>query len=471
MREQAPLYSSELVVLLNRLAAKRKPLVLRVPVLDAEIMRYDPRSATITSAISKAEYNAKRRRLTDGDFLAGEVPTWSDIEHAMRAAGLAPFGNEDEIKGVVRSFEEEGLDRSRPKLAFLGLDTNVLYHRLATRHVDRILGHAPQAIRFALSKGTRDELDAQAKAKYSPDEVDLMAAAWGQENLVRSFLNLKGRRNRRAHNGLGEYEALVRRRRAAEAPCEETSTDKEENDRRIAKSYAAFEKAHRAVVQFITADGGMITHTDAQELRSLHLQYGHQDSIPKGPVEESALLHFIHDLAVECLVVEFGGTSIQMWSDWSKKRPSQWNDQVMLFTYAADDDLAKDVRAELRICDLVKEAEREGQAMVEIYQAPKKPVAKETQQAVVEKSDEMGLSSVMEIATLRREMTQEQLCDELGVQLPEGILQMDDCIKDALLAGYLRKRGQDDQADILAEMVRRHVLATKGKEFLLGVAA
>jgi hypothetical protein len=345
--------------MLNVAAEARRELVVEAPFIGVALLRYDAKTGTITHGIQRNDYAIARNKVLPGSTpFENEIPVWPGIAQALLSSGAVAHANSSHMQEFLADLEMMAGDPGRPKLIHLAFDTNILYKRWPSRRIHRLLANDKPLLRFALSAGVKEELDARAKAKFGdPDEVKAFARTVGGSKAM-AVQNRAKRANRLASSALGEYELLAKTRRTSVLTCVELSSDKEENDRKIAASYANLDARPDAEVTLVTADSGMLTHAHVYGLQSELLEDAKPDRIPPGAMDEDTLLHLVHDLATQCLLLHLQPCDVWVWSDWHGKRIGDWAAERLRLEYDPSNAMAAAFVRDLEAVRAVLEAER-----------------------------------------------------------------------------------------------------------------
>jgi len=175
--------------------------------------------------------------------IAGELPSYGDLQECMFASGIARYANQAAFESMRTSYGQ------LKKTVFFGLDTNLFYHGFASNNP----GINPSS--YLVVETVRDEITYAINRKYPAKMIEEMTAhAPRHQEFIRELENKRMKRSRKAaYLALKEYRTI--RDRAAEiaSPGKHTHLS-EENDRNIVSALRKFEEERYALPVLLTAD-------------------------------------------------------------------------------------------------------------------------------------------------------------------------------------------------------------------------
>ena len=175
--------------------------------------------------------------------IAGELPSYADLQECMFASGIARYANQAAFDAMRTSYGQ------LKKAVFFGLDTNLFYHGFASNNPG--INHSS----YLIVDTVRDEITYAINRKYPVKMIEEMAAhAPGCREFIGELENKRTKRSRKAaYLALKEYRSI--RDRATEIASPGTHTHlSEENDRNIVRALRKFEEERYALPVLLTAD-------------------------------------------------------------------------------------------------------------------------------------------------------------------------------------------------------------------------
>lgn len=353
--EPVAIRSDELQILLNLLDEARKPLVVSYPFYPVTLFTYDCAQGVVMSAVDDKEFDeARAERLPKPKRLQDDLPQWSDLRDAMLSSGVLAYANDAEAKATLRAEQQRARSANNPNPTILAFDTNTLYHRAPSRWLPHAAGENDHFQR-AVSDGVRNELDRAITTKYSADDMQPLSSRLFQGREFGRMLNRPHKKGRKAKLGLAEARAIDKRQNGVRCPAPPLTESKEENDRLIAKSYAALRDSARAHVLLLTSDQTMQDHALNAGLQPVLLQLPPAQAIPAGPLDERTLCRFIHDLAVSFGALRLVGADMTLWAEWSGKTPAD-ADAETLHILGGTGELMTDLQRDLALSREIESA-------------------------------------------------------------------------------------------------------------------
>ena len=228
----------ELQVLLNGLDTVR----VSYPLYEGDLLVAHPEETGFRLELP-ATRETFQDRLAEYGPIAGELPSYGDLQECMFASGIARYANQVAFDSMRASYGQ------LKKTVFFGLDTNLFYHGFASNNP----GINPSS--YLIVETVRDEITYAINRKYPAKMIEEMTAhAPRYQGLIRELENKRMKRSRKAaYLALKEYRTI--RDRAAEiaSPGKHTHLS-EENDRNIVQALRKFEEERYALPVLLTAD-------------------------------------------------------------------------------------------------------------------------------------------------------------------------------------------------------------------------
>ncbi len=212
-----------------------------------------------------------------------EMPSYGDFLECLLASGIIRYENEREFAKRLNHY------RNMSKRVYFCPDTNILYHRF-------ISSFGLRPFEIILVETVKDEIEASLNFKYSPSQIlEIKSLARYQNFLLDEFVNRRMKRSRiAAYIALSEYQKL--RLSALEVDAiENSSDDKENNDRIIVKTIRRFEKERASLPVLLTADNAMSDLCRAEGIEYFFFKYPH--AVSADYCSASQLRDLIYNLA------------------------------------------------------------------------------------------------------------------------------------------------------------------------------
>ncbi len=245
MRETSEVIEKpELQILMNILGEMR----VSYPLYGIELLRAKPIESgyRVNVTVSRNEFNSRVP-----EFLANELPTYTDFYESFISSGIIRYDNVDEFVQNLELYE-----RLKKGVAFAP-DTNIFYHRFISsfRPLD--------GYQIVVAEGVKKEIENAMNYKYRSRQLEEIGREVQKRSLLREFSNRRTKKSRKAaYIALKEFEALKSRIIIAEDVKEPTHN----NDERIVKSLKHYDNMTPTLLVFLTAD---IAVTDVAEMEGL----------------------------------------------------------------------------------------------------------------------------------------------------------------------------------------------------------
>ncbi len=175
--------------------------------------------------------------------IAGELPSYADLQECMFASGIARYVNQAAFDAMRISYGQ------LKKTVFFGLDTNLFYHGFASNNPG--IAHSS----YLIVDTVRDEITYAINRKYPAKMIEEMTAhAPDCREFIEELENKRMKRSRKAaYLALKEYRSI--RDRATEIASSDPHTHlTEENDYNIVRALRKFEEERYALPVLLTAD-------------------------------------------------------------------------------------------------------------------------------------------------------------------------------------------------------------------------
>jgi hypothetical protein len=228
----------ELQVLINSLDEVR----VSYPLYEGEILVARPEGIGFS-----LELPATRETFQDWlagyEPIAGELPSYADLQECMFASGIARYVNQAAFDSMRRSYGQ------LKKAVFFGLDTNLFYHGFASNNPE--IDHAS----YLIVDTVRDEIAYAINRKYPAKMIgEMTAQAPDCREYIAELENKRMKRSRKAaYLALKEYRSIRDRATEIASPGPHTHLT-EENDYNIVRALRKFEEERYALPVLLTAD-------------------------------------------------------------------------------------------------------------------------------------------------------------------------------------------------------------------------
>lgn len=257
----------ELQVVLNQFEAGR--LEVSSPLHGIEVARLEARENGY-----RFHGIAGPEAFEDPDVMAwgaaiDERPLYTDLLDTLLFAGIVRYANLDEFldrRQMLKTFKRG--------VRFVP-DTNLFYHGFPS-------WSGLDGEEFLVPSLVKDEINSGLNRKYGQEELTILRRSTpkGNSSLLDEFVNQRTKRARRATHfahtslqGLTDKASILR--------CEEPlTTDREENDDRIARAVRASQSERQRVPVLLTADQNMSTLCEAEGVESFQFMLP-RDDLPK----------------------------------------------------------------------------------------------------------------------------------------------------------------------------------------------
>jgi len=228
----------ELQILINSLDEVR----VSYPLYEGEILVARPEGAGFSLELP-ATRETFRDWLAGYEPIAGELPSYADLQECMFASGIARYVNQAAFDSMRRSYGQ------LKKTVFFGLDTNLFYHGFASNNPGIDYGS------YLIVDTVRDEIAYAINRKYPAKMIGEMAAqAPDCREYIAELENKRMKRSRKAaYLALKEYRSIRDRATEIASPGPHTHLT-EENDYNIVRALRKFEEERYALPVLLTAD-------------------------------------------------------------------------------------------------------------------------------------------------------------------------------------------------------------------------
>ena len=265
----------ELTILTNDIhSGDKRYFKVLYPFYGTNLFTMDFKKPEITDIVEKDRFRKDERDHTPRGMDSKEMVWYDDLKDCLTSAGILKFKNEDQVIEWLQKLKRESKDQySTQRFRFLALDTNIMYHKFVSRHLsfqDSDGKPFYDGLRYMVSDIVRDEIDSAIKHKYKGHEIAAFRSMFNRDELVDEFSNGSDLRARKAKLAFNECE-FVRRHLEASRASGQGSSDKEENDRAIARSYMERAMIGNHEVFLLTADEDMINHARTADMIAMQL--------------------------------------------------------------------------------------------------------------------------------------------------------------------------------------------------------
>ena len=263
--------------------------------------------------------------------IAGELPSYADLQECMFASGIARYANQAVFDAMRTSYGQ------LKKAVFFGLDTNLFYHGFASNNPG--INHSS----YLIVDTVRDEITYAINRKYPVKMIEEMAAhAPGCREFIGELENKRTKRSRKAaYLALKEYRSI--RDRATEIASPGTHTHlSEENDRNIVRALRKFEEERYALPVLLTADIYMADLCMAEGLEYFYFDRPYR--LEATTCTAPAFRRLLFNLAAVFGFIGCNGTTI--FGEYGGKG----NDLDELKVRFRDDEACREFTRELEIC-------------------------------------------------------------------------------------------------------------------------
>lgn len=316
-----------LILLLNKaFRYGRKVLRIKEPFYGLELFSIDEKMR-ISKIVSGHEFREERDKVVHGlGRLDWEAPEWFDFKDCFLSSAALRPREWDGFVEQIHHIRARMTGPSRPrKPVYIGIDTNVAYSRIFSRHFPYV-GHEeinPDCLELVVSELVRKEVDRRIGYRYKPDEVEALSSRARARGLVRRLGRTNKLSTRKAKLAQNEIDFLTKDLGALEVSGRDLAKDKERVDRDIAASYADFQESHSAEVILVTFDQNMVDHAKNARLSTAVMRFPVNEAL--GAIDNPWSLHsLIHDLAVTFGVVQLSPLDIHVWGEWQGKQTEDY---------------------------------------------------------------------------------------------------------------------------------------------------
>lgn len=324
----------EIYILLNEYYLRGiNEITVGYPPFEVNLFTLNLDNFKIGDIISARDLNSIKRKYARTDFLRRDLPDYHDLLDSFLSSGILPFENEEEIRNNFKLLNESIKDRTiYVKPVFLGIDTNMAYHRVISRRIK-------DSFKYVLSEIVIEEVDARIHSKYSGKMIHELEEL-PYHSVMYEFVNGSTKDCRKAKNAMNEIYYLLNVKDAFRVGKRSENRDKEVRDREIIEEYKNFSDKIRAEVVVLTADKDMVFHAQAQQLSCIYYKLPHKMEVDK--IDPLHLPPLIYDLTLNFGVISLNNTILL--GEWRGKEAEDYF-QERLKIYNVDRETAKDINA------------------------------------------------------------------------------------------------------------------------------
>lgn len=316
-----------LILLLNQLfRSGRKVVHVKDPFYGLDLFTIDDKFK-VSKIVPRQTYEDAWRAVSQSlGAVRREAPEWYDFKDCFLSAGaIRPREWEEFISQIhhLRS-RMRGPSRAR-KPTYLGIDTNVAYLRIFSRHFPYVGEEPidPDCLELVISELVRGEVDRRIGYRYRAEDVSSLVANAREGHILRGLKRANKLFTRKAKLAQNELDFLTKELGALEVSGSELSKDKERVDRDIAESYSDFQNTHSADVILITLDQNMIDHAKNARLSTAAMRFPLDESLKD--IDNPWSLHcLLHDLAILYGVVQLHPLDVWIWGEWNGKQTEDY---------------------------------------------------------------------------------------------------------------------------------------------------
>jgi hypothetical protein len=266
--------------------------------------------------------------------LRREAPKWFDFKDCFLSAGaIRPREWDEFIEQILHlRTRMQGPSRAR-KPTYIGIDTNVAYVRLFSRHFPYVGEEEidPDCLELVISELVRKEIDRRIGYRYRTEDLGRLAGIAKEGHLLKGLARANELSTRKAKLAQNELDYLTKALGALEVSGSKLSKDKERVDRDIAESYSDFQDSHSADVILVTLDQNMIDHAKNAHLSTAAMRFPTDESF-KDLNNLWSMHSLLHDLAVIFGVVQLHPLEIYIWGEWGGKQTEDYElERVRIF--------------------------------------------------------------------------------------------------------------------------------------------
>ncbi len=242
------IHVDELQILLNILGEVR----VSYPLYEGDLLVARPQGAGYALDICVERETVSAWQEPFGSA-SGELPSFSDLLECLLASGIIGYDNQAAFEETVTAYHRLKKD------VFFGLDTNLFYHRFASRCP------AISPAQYLIVDTVRDEITFAINHKYSAEKIaEIAGHAPGHAELIGELENKRTKKSRKAaYLALREYRSIRDRATEIASPGQHSHRNAE-NDLNIARALRRFEEERYALPVLLTADIYMADLCDAE---------------------------------------------------------------------------------------------------------------------------------------------------------------------------------------------------------------
>jgi len=251
-----------LMIVLNYVYREGVRLVVKDPLLDADLLELDLSKKQIHMLTDRAKYS---KSLAKNARNGWDHPNYSELRSSICYAGVIDYPSGEDF----RKFFIEKYRRHRdPRLGlgrwYISLDSNLFYNGFVSCLESLMSAYqiSRGQLLFVTSEGVVQEIDRKVSRKYKEDQIRSAKSASDASNdcLFDEFYNRNTLDTRIAKMASAQLHMLMQQPTHEKAECEPLPHDSEEADRAIVKSLSEFAAGKQAIVTLLSADLQMEDH-------------------------------------------------------------------------------------------------------------------------------------------------------------------------------------------------------------------
>jgi hypothetical protein len=358
LQESRIIARKDLMILLNEIYLTNKRMFkVKFPFYNLNLIEVDVAKYDIKNIVTERDFNkAREKNIPDSDFLASDLPRYSDLRDCLIISAFLPYTNLPKVnERLINLADTIKSPSGRSKPLYLAMDTNIVYLKFFSRYFPLKRKDNAKVItaidfRIAFSDIVREEIDANIKYKYRASNLNKMKDSFGHASIVDEFYNCSTRKTRIAKSAQNEIKLLFAELEAERAQTRQFSKDKEERDRLIAKSYSLFEKERNGEVLLLTADEDMAYHARNEGLLVETLIIPHNVPLD-GKIEPTQLVNLLYDFALTFGVIRISGTGITIFGEWKGKGYDDYSKEHLKLRIEKESSIKEEFERDLRIAN------------------------------------------------------------------------------------------------------------------------
>jgi hypothetical protein len=347
----------ELTVLTNDLySCGKRHFKVIYPFYGETLFTLDTQGPALINIIDKERFDSSSRQLKPDGIDPKHMIQFQDLRDCLVSSNIIEYKNEREIIDWLRELKNQSKDLSvRSKPCLIAVDTNILYFCFISRHLsfqdaDRHPFHS--GFRYIVSDIVREEIDSGVEHKYTNDEIEAFKSTFKRRDLLNEFKNRCDLKARKAMLAFNECQFL-RQELKAVGTSGKGSTNNEQNDREIARSYVRHARENNCDAFLLTADEKMVTHARTCDMATKQLLI--QTEVPKQcSVNPWSVRNLIFDLAITMGAISIeNNEAIILLGEWRGKTSKDYTDEN-LKVLVADHERYRRVKDELETCRKIR---------------------------------------------------------------------------------------------------------------------